>query len=106
LKTVRRRYLAVKIDSFQKIEEKELKNGIWNVIAWLFGEYGASRTGFVLISHDVAKDYAVLRCASSALEMFRASLASITEIYGKPTAIHVLGVSGTLKSVRRKFPPT
>jgi RNase P/RNase MRP subunit POP5 len=102
---VRRRYLAVKIDSLQEIEEKELKNAIWYTIARLFGEYGASRTGFVLINYDAAKNYAVLRCANAALDMFRASLASITEIYGKPTAIHVLGISGTLKSLEKKFQP-
>jgi ribonuclease P/MRP protein subunit POP5 len=105
LKTVRRRYLAVKIDSVQEIEERELKNAIWNTLGRLFGEYGASKTGFVLISYDTAKNYAVLRCASPMLEAFRASLASLTEISGKPAAIHVLGVSGTLKSLKRKFRP-
>ena len=106
MKTVRRRYLAVKIDSLQRIEEKELQNVIWDMVARLFGEYGASRTGFVLINYDAAKNYAVVRCANAALDMLRASLASITEVYGKPTAIHVLGVSGTLKSLKRKFQPT
>jgi ribonuclease P/MRP protein subunit POP5 len=105
LKTMRRRYLAIKIDSVQGIEEKELKRAVWDAVERLFGEYGASKTGFVLINYDSAKNYAVLRCASSMLEAFRASLASLTEIDGKPAAIHVLGVSGTLKSLKRKFPP-
>jgi ribonuclease P/MRP protein subunit POP5 len=105
LKIVRRRYLAVKIDSVQEIEEKELKNAVWNAIERLFGEYGASKTGFVLINYDTDKNYAVLRCTSPMLEEFRASLASLTEISGKPATIHVLGVSGTLKTLKRKFPP-
>jgi len=105
LKTMKRRYLAIKIDIAQEIEEKELKNEVWNAIERLFGEYGASKTGFVLISYDTAKNYAILRCTSSMLEAFRASLASLTEISGKPAVIHVLGVSGTLKSLKRKFPP-
>jgi ribonuclease P/MRP protein subunit POP5 len=104
LKTVRRRYLAIKIDTAHEIEEREFKNAIWNMIARLFGEYGASKTGFVLISYDAAKNYAVLRCASTMLEAFRASLVLLTEINGKPATIHVLGVSGTLKSLQRKFP--
>jgi len=103
---MRRRYLAVKVDSVQEIEERELKKAIWNSVERLFGEVGASKTGFVLISYDVSKKYAVLRCANTLLEPFRASLASITEINGKPAPIHVLGVSGTLKSLERKFPPT
>jgi len=105
LKTVRRRYLAVKVDNIQVVEERELKNAVWNAVERLFGEYGASKTGFVLISYDSSKNYAVLRCANTALEPFRASLASITEINGKPAVIQVLGVSGTLKSLKRKFPP-
>lgn len=106
MKTVRRRYLAVKVDSVQEIEERELKNTVWNAIERLFGEYGASKTGFVLISYDASNNYAVLRCANTALEPFRASLTSITEINSKPAAIHVLGVSGTLNSLKRKYPPT
>lgn len=103
MKTVRRRYLAVKVDILHEVEERELKNAVWNAVERLFGEYGASKTGFVLISYYASKNYAVLRCSNTALEPFRASLASITEINGMPAAIHVLGVSGTLNSLKRKF---
>jgi len=34
--------------------------------------------------------------------MVKASIASITEINGKPVAIHIVGVSGTLKALRKK----
>jgi ribonuclease P/MRP protein subunit POP5 len=102
---VRRRYLAIKIDGVQEIEERDLKNAIWDTVVRLFGEYGASKTGFVLISYDTVKGYALLRCSSTALEAFRASLASLMEIGGKLATINVLGVSGTLKSLKRKFPP-
>lgn len=95
----------MKVDAAQPVEERELKNAIWNMIERLFGEYGASKTGFVLINYDATKKYAVLRCANKMLEAFRASLASLTEVNGKPAVIHVLGVSGTLKSLERKFPP-
>jgi ribonuclease P/MRP protein subunit POP5 len=103
---MRRRYLAIKIDGVQGIEERDLKNAIWDTVVRLFGEYGASKTGFVLISYDTVRNYALLRCASTALEAFQASLASLTEIGSRSVAISVLGVSGTLKSLKRKFPPT
>ncbi len=102
---MRRRYLALKIEAVQEIDEKELKNTVWNAVMRLFGEYGASKMGLFFISYDATKNYAVLRCTNTALDMVRASLASITEINLKPAAIHVLGVSGTLKSLREKFPP-
>jgi RNase P/RNase MRP subunit POP5 len=102
---MRRRYLALKIEGVQEIDEKELKNTVWNAVLRLFGEYGASKMGLFFISYDSTKKYAVLRCTNTALNMVRASLASITEINLKPSAIHVLGISGTLKSLREKFPP-
>lgn len=102
---MRRRYLALKIEAVQEIEERELKNTVWNAVLRLFGEYGASKMGLFFISYDAIKNYAVLRCTNTALDIVRASLASITEINLKPSAIHVLGISGTLKSLREKFPP-
>lgn len=89
----------------QKIDKEELKTAVWDAIERLFGVYGASKTGLVLISHDATKNYAVLRCTNTTLEMVRASLASIMEINSKPAVIHVLGVAGTLKSLRKKFSP-
>jgi ribonuclease P/MRP protein subunit POP5 len=100
-----RRYLALKIESSQAINEEEFKGTVWRAILQLFGEYGASKTGLIVISHDVASNCAVLKCVNSAIDIVRASLASITEINAKPVAVHVLGVSGTLKSLRKKFPP-
>ena len=100
-----RRYLALKIESSQVISEEEFKGAVWRAILQLFGEYGASKTGLIVISHEVVHNYAVLRCANLAVDMVRASLASITKINAKPVVVHVLGASGTLKSLRRKFPP-
>jgi len=100
----RRRYLAVKIESTQPVDETEFKRAIWGAVSRVFGEYGASKTGLVVIDYDENKHYSTLRCANAALEMVRASLASITEINAKPAAVHTLGVSGTLKSLRTNFP--
>ena len=46
---MRRRYLALKIECTQKIDEEDLKTAVWNAVSRLFGEYGASRAGLVLI---------------------------------------------------------
>jgi len=100
---MRRRYLLLKIESLQEIDEKDFRNAVWDAVLRLFGEYGASKTGIALIDYDVAKKYAIIRCAHTEVDMVRASLASITEINAKPVATYVLGVSGTLKSLRRKF---
>jgi ribonuclease P/MRP protein subunit POP5 len=96
--------LALEIEGAPAINEKEFKNTLWSTVIRLFGEFGASKTGIVLVKYDAVKNRAVLRCANTALEMVRASLVSITEIDAKPAAVHVLGISGTIKSLYRKFP--
>jgi ribonuclease P/MRP protein subunit POP5 len=99
----RRRYLALKIEDVQGIDESDLENAFLGSVSRLFGEYGVSKAGLVLLSHDAVKNCAVLRCTNTSLDMVKASLASITEIGSKPAAVHILGVSGTLRSLRRKF---
>ena len=58
----------------------------------------------MLIRYDAQRNYGVLRCSHGALDVVRAAVASITGINEKQAAIHVLGVSGTLKALGKKFP--
>ena len=99
---MRRRYLHLKIVSEQIVNEKDVIDAIWSSILKLFGEYGASQANLALIECDPQKSYAVVRCLHKALEMVKASIASITEINGKPAAVHIVGVSGTLKALHKK----
>jgi len=88
--------------SEQLLNEKDVIHTIWSAILKLFGEYGASQVNLALIEYNPQKSYAVVRCLHKALEMVKASITSITEINGKPAAIHIVRVSGTLKALRKK----
>ncbi|MEM1540199.1 MAG: Rpp14/Pop5 family protein [Candidatus Bathyarchaeia archaeon] len=99
---VRRRYLALKTESAEKFESKELLDALWGAILRLYGEYGASKTGLTLINYNEGKGLAIIRVAHTEIEKVRAAIATITEINGKPTAVHVLTASGTLKAIHRK----
>jgi RNase P/RNase MRP subunit POP5 len=101
LKKVRRRYLALTIDSPETFEAKEFIDAVWNAVLKLYGEYGASKTGLTLISYDEEKRYAIMRTFHTAVEMVKAALASITKLGDKPAAIHVVRVSGTLRALRK-----
>jgi ribonuclease P/MRP protein subunit POP5 len=101
-KRVRRRYLALKVVSEQHVNERDVIDAVWNAVLELFGEYGASQTDLSLIKADPERNYAVVRCSHKSLERTRASIASITEINGKPAVVHVIGVSGTLRALRKK----
>jgi len=102
-RTVRRRYLALAIDTQEVLSSKDLMDAVWDAVSKLYGEYGASKAGLALISYDVDKKLAIIRTVHSALEMVRAALASITSIRNKPAAIHVITVSGTIKTLSRKI---
>ena len=101
-KGVRRRYLALKLMSKQSMSRKDLMKTIWDAIIQLFGEYGASQTSLTLIKYDPERNYVIIGCSHKALEMVKASIASITEINGKPAAIHIQRVSGTLKALFKR----
>jgi len=77
-------------------------NAVWTAIFQLFGEHGASQANLTPIDYNPQKGYAIVRCSHKALETVRASIASITEINEKPATVHVLGVSGTLRALRKK----
>jgi ribonuclease P/MRP protein subunit POP5 len=102
LKRVKRRYLAIEIDSAEAFDSRELMEALWKAIEKLYGEYGASKTGLNLIAYDPDKKRLIIRVMCSALDMVRAAVASITKINDKPVALHVLTVSGTLKALHTK----
>lgn len=99
---VRRRYLALRVLSEQSISKRDVVDAVWNAVLQLFGEYGASQTNLTFIEYNSEKNWGIVRCSHRALEMVRASVASVTEINGKPVAIDVLGVSGTLEALRKR----
>lgn len=103
LKKVKRRYLALTIESNGKISSKELVDTVWAAISKLFGEYGASQVYLNLISYNERTKFAVIRTGHKTLRMVRTALASITRIGGTAVAVHVLTVSGTLKALRKKL---
>jgi len=102
LKRIRRRYLALEIDSGELFDSREFLDAVWSAVLKLYGEYGASRVGLALIDYDMEKKFAVIRTAHTAVDMVRTALASMTRIGNKPVAIHILTVSGTIRSLYTK----
>lgn len=103
MKRIKRRYLALQVDSDGAPTPKEFMDAVWGAVTRLYGEYGASLTGLTLIDYDEEKKTAVIRSALEAVSMVRAALASITLVAGREAAVHVLAVSGTIKSLREQL---
>ena len=102
MKRTKRRYLALRLDSEAVPSQKEFSDAVWRAVGQLFGEVGASLTGLALIDYCVEEKLAVVRTSLVTVDMVRAALASITCVAGKEMAVHVLAVSGTLKSLYGK----
>jgi RNase P/RNase MRP subunit POP5 len=94
--------LALEIECDGFVDSREFLDAVWGAVLKLYGEYGASRVGLALIDYDVEKRFAVIRTVHSAVDMVRTALASMTRIGNKPVTIHVIRVSGTIKSLYKK----
>ncbi len=101
---MRRRYIAVRIDSDRTFEERDIYDAVWTSILRLFGEYGASQTELLLVDYNQETKQAILRCSHKALDLVRASIVAVTEIDSEKATMHIMSVSGTLRSLRRKMP--
>jgi RNase P/RNase MRP subunit POP5 len=94
--------LALQIETEQMPREREFADAIWTSISKLYGEFGASQTGLALITYDVESKTAVIRTALATLGIVRAAVASITLLAGEKASVHVVTVSGTLKSLYKQ----
>jgi ribonuclease P/MRP protein subunit POP5 len=99
LKRVKRRYLALQLESESLPSEREFMDSIWASVTRLYGEVGASLTGLSLINFDGERKIFVVRTSLASFPMLRASLAAVTSVAGKGASMHVLAVSGTLKAL-------
>ena len=102
MKRVKRRYLALQLESEASPSGKEFLDALWGAVTRLYGEFGASQAGLALVNYNEERKIAVVRVWLAALQSVRASLALITRLAGKDAAVHVLAVSGTIKSLREK----
>jgi RNase P/RNase MRP subunit POP5 len=102
LKRVKRRYLSLQLDSDGLPSGKEVIGAVWLAVTRLYGEHGASQTSLALIDYNLEKKTAVLRTNLTTLNEVRVSLATITSIAGKESAVHVTAISGTIKALLQK----
>ena len=100
---MKRRYLALSIDTSEPFSQNTFVDAVWTSVSKLYGEHGASQINFSLISFDVQNNTAVIRTNHTGVDLIRAALACLTKIGGKPAAVHVLRVSGTLKALSKKL---
>ncbi|WXG40425.1 MAG: Rpp14/Pop5 family protein [Candidatus Freyarchaeum deiterrae] len=105
MKLYRNRYIAFKIFSEAIFSSDDIVHCVWRTLLSLFGEVGGSRTNFWLIDYS-ENGYGILRCTHTSVDMMKSVLATVIDLKGFSLIIDVLGVSGTIKGVRRFFQET
>lgn len=103
MKRVKRRYLALQLESERVLGEREFMDLLWASVTKLYGEVGASLTGLSFISFDDERKIYVIKCLLGSLPQVRASVACVVSVGGVAASVHVLGVSGTLKALSSKL---
>ncbi|MFQ6125362.1 MAG: Rpp14/Pop5 family protein [Candidatus Heimdallarchaeota archaeon] len=119
MKTERTRYIIFEILSSYEITFRELIYTIWREISALFGESGSSKTGLWLtalknitleeetnLMKELSKLHIYrgsLRTNHQSTNIIRTALAFISDINGKPACFSVLRISGTMKTVQKKY---
>ncbi len=99
------RYIAFEVLSEDKISFDDLVNGIWYSTLNLIGEIGTSEAS-PWVSKDLYngdKNLGVVKCSHTHVEEIKAALTFINRIGDTRVTLHVLGVTGTMKSARRKY---
>lgn len=102
LKRIKRRYLALQLDSDGLPSRKQFMEAVWGAVTKLYGEHGASLTSLALIDYDSERKMAVLRTSLATLDLVRTSLALINSVAGSEAAVHVMAISGTIKALHKK----
>jgi len=102
LKRSKRRYLLLQFDADGTLSQREFIDAVWGSITQLYGESGASSTNLSLINYNEERKSALIRISLNALQSVRASLALITRIADKEASVHVIRISGTIKSLGEK----
>jgi len=100
---MRRRYIAFQVDSEEIVPPRKLAAEIIYAQVSLLGDKGASVNRLKLISFDGR--FGLLRCSHTRVDENRAVLATIYSVDGIRAALHVKGVSGTIKAATEKYIP-
>ena len=106
VRSVRRRYLWIHIETEVRLGSDKLNNIIDAKIHYLYGVKGAVDMNYRLIEVFPELNDAIIRCNHTCLNEIRATLAHISEIDGKPARIDVKLVSGTIKTLKKKMAPS
>lgn len=103
MKRLRRRYLALRVHGGGPCSLESLRDRLETEFIELFGLWGFSQAGIRVLEFDDSRREVVVACWHRWLPMVRACATMIADLRESPVIVQVMGVSGTIRRLRRKF---
>ncbi len=97
------RYIAFRLIGERTFKKDEVKRAIWEASLSTLGVLGSARVKPWFISFDEKTQTGIVRVDRKHVEDLRLALTLLTEINGSRVIFRTLGVSGTMRRVKRKF---
>ncbi|MCR4368777.1 MAG: hypothetical protein NUV67_02610 [archaeon] len=96
----KKRYIKFRLICEGKIAERDVRGAIWGVFGQIFGDHGIAGQRLWMANWDFEKNIGILRCSLGPIEEVKAGLLFVRQAGGKEVIPVILGVSGTIKSLK------
>ncbi|ASI99955.1 ribonuclease P protein component 2 [Thermococcus celer] len=97
------RYIAFQVIGERPFRKDEVKRAIWEASLSTLGVLGSARAKPWFIKFDEKSGTGIVRVDRKHVEEFRLALTLVTDINGSRAIFRTLGVSGTMKRLKKKF---
>ncbi len=105
VKTVRRRYLAFKVLGSHNFSKRDLSNESTRKMLKTFNKSEIEERVIWVIRYDQLAGLGIIRCGHKSVDKVKLVLKKVRTISGKPVTIDVIGVSGTIRALKKKYMP-
>ncbi len=99
----KKRYIAFKVHSEEQVSKKDVTNAILRETVSFYGELSASDFGLWIMDFDEERGAGFLVCNRQFQGEMIACLTLIDIVGREKASFQVLGASGTIKALKRKF---
>jgi RNase P/RNase MRP subunit POP5 len=106
MKNSRHRYIAFRTSRFPSVDNSEpfLVEAILNKLRERPRADGPIGFRFRVIEYNIATCKGIIRVVPhTAVERLKKLMSNLNQDHGDPLDMHILGVSGTLRAIRRKY---
>lgn len=99
----KKRYVGFEVYGERPLTRDEVTRAIWHEVLAFLGENATSELNLWVLGFDEKSQRGFLTCSHVRVGEIKALLSLIGAVNGKRAMFHVLGVSGTIKALKRKF---